>query len=238
MKSKIMIATPMYGAQCSSHYTFYNIELTKLAIAKGIGIQHQFIYTESLITRGRNSLVNSFINSDCTHLMFIDADIGFNPEDVFKLLDRNLDIVCGGYPCKAIDWNYVHKAAINGVPPEGLSSFASPYIYNKVENAEANDELLEVIEAGTGFMLIKRNVFEQLADKVNEYISNQFGYSVGVKIKEYFATSIEQGILLSEDYHFCRLFRKHGGKVYIDTSIVLQHIGAHVFQSSPKHFIR
>jgi hypothetical protein len=232
-----MIATPMYGGQCTAHFTYYNIELTKMAMQRGIEIQHQFLFTESLITRGRNSLANTFMSSDFTHMLFIDADIGFKPADVFKLMEHDLDLVCGGYPAKLIDWNLVHKAATNGVPPEGLSSFASPYIYNSLPGNDTN-VVKEVIEAGTGFMMIKRSVFDTLKDHVPEYTSNQFGSGVGTKIKEYFATSIQDGFLLSEDYHFCRLYRKHGGKVFLDTSISLQHIGTNVFQSSPNHTIR
>lgn len=234
----IMIATPMYGAQCTAHYCYYNIELTKLSIKKNIPIRHEFIYTESLITRGRNALATTFLNSDCTHLMFIDADIGFNPEDVFRLLNHDKDIVCGGYPVKIIDYESLYRATMQGCPVNQLSNYASPYVYNRVPNTKIENGLIEVIEAGTGFMMIKKKVFDFLSDKVKSYESNQFGAGVGRQIKEFYKTEIEDGILLSEDYYFCRLWRKHGGKVFIDTNIVLQHIGPHVFQSSPKHYIR
>ena len=235
---KIMIATPMYGGQCSAHYCFYNIELTKQSIKKNIPIRHEFIFTESLITRGRNSLANTFLNSDCSHLMFIDADIGFDPEDVFKLLDHNKDVVCGGYPVKLIDWESIRNAAMSGCPASNLKDFSSPYVYNRVPDTKKQNNLIEVIEAGTGFMMIKKKVFEKLSKIVPEYYSNQFGKSAGKKIKEFYSTSIEDNILLSEDYYFCRLWRKQGGKIFIDTSIKLQHIGNYVFDSSPKHNIR
>lgn len=233
---KLMVATPMYGGQCTAHYTYYNLQLVKLAQQVGLHVQHEFIYTESLITRGRNALVHSFMNSGCTHLLFIDADIGFDPQDVLKLIDNDLPIVCGGYPAKVIDWNAIYEAARNGVNPQDLPHYASPTISNKVDKAQQGP-LVEVLEAGTGFMMIKREVFEKLADKVPTYIANQFGPSAGTSIREYFATSIRNQFLLSEDYHFCRLWRDIGGMVFVDRSIRLNHIGTHVYLTSIHHSI-
>lgn len=233
---KLMIGTPMYGGQCSAHYTFSNLNLVRIAKDRGIELNYQFTTTESLITRGRNSIASTFINSDCSHLLFIDADIGFNPEDVFKLISHKMDIVCAGYPAKLIDWHSVYHAARHGVTPNMLHHYASPYIYNRNPTGDHYGNLVDVIEAGTGFMLINRTVFEIMSEHVNSYIANQFG-SDRVTIKEFFATSIEDGFLLSEDYHFCRKWRSLGGKVYVDKSISLQHIGSNVFESSLQHWI-
>lgn len=233
-----MIATPMFGGQCYAHYTYSTNRFTKLAADIGLEIQYQFLFTESLITRGRNSLASTFMNSDCTHLMFIDADIGFEGDDILKLLRHDKPLICGGYPIKLIDWDSISNASRTGVNPKQLHTFASPYVYNRVPTTKNVNGLIEVRESGTGFMLIKREVFELLSDKVPEYASNQFGENVGAKIKEYFATSIEDGLLLSEDYHFCRLYRRHGGTVYLDTTIKLQHVGTYVYESSKNHHIR
>ena len=231
-----MIGTPMYGGQCSAHYTFSNLNLTRVAKENNIHLNYQFLTTESLITRGRNSIVNTFMKSECSHLLFIDADIGFDPNDVLKIIGHNLDIVCAGYPAKFIDWESIHRAARMGVPPEGLQSFSSPYIYNRDEEGMHYGDLIDVKESGTGFMLIKRPVFEKMSSHVPSYISNQFN-GAGENIKEFFATSIQDNLLLSEDYHFCRLWRSLGGRVYVDKSINLQHVGSYVFQSSPNHWI-
>lgn len=233
---KIMIGTPMYGGQCSAHYTFSNLNLVRIAKDRGIEINYQFTTTESLITRGRNAIAKTFLESDCTYLLFIDADIGFNPEDVFRLISHKMDIVCGGYPAKLIDWNNVYQAARSGVTPNLLKNYASPYIYNRDPNGINYDNLIEVIETGTGFMLINKTVFEIMSNHVSSYTANQFGSECSV-IKEFFTTSIQDGFLLSEDYHFCRKWRSLGGKVYIDKSISLQHIGSSVFESSPQHWI-
>jgi hypothetical protein len=235
---KLMIATPMFGGQCYAHYTYATNRFTKLAADIGLDIQYQFLFTESLITRGRNSLASTFLNSECTHLMFIDADIGFEPDDILKLLSHNKPLICGGYPIKIIDWDSISDAIRSGINPRQLHTFASPYVYNRVPTTKNINGLIEVKESGTGFMLVKREVFELLSDKVPEYTSNQFGENVGAKIKEYFATSIEDGLLLSEDYHFCRLYRRYDGTVYLDTTIKLQHVGTYVYESSKNHHIR
>jgi hypothetical protein len=233
---KLMIGTPMYGGQCSAYYTFSNLNLTRIARDRGVEINYQFLTTESLITRGRNAIVSTFMQSDCSHLLFIDADIGFAPEDVFKLISHKMDVVCAGYPAKIIDWHSVYQAARSGVPPNMLRHHASPYIYNRDPNGTHYGNLIDVIEAGTGFMLIDRNVFDTMSNHVPSYTANQFGTD-GSTIKEFFATSIQDGFLLSEDYHFCRKWRSLGGKVYVDKSISLQHVGSNVFESSPQHWI-
>lgn len=233
---KLMIGTPMYGGQCSAHYTFSNLNLVRVAKENDVELNYQFTTTESLITRGRNAIANIFLQSDCSHLLFIDADIGFNPDDVFKLISHKMDLVCAGYPAKLIDWHSVYHAARSGVPPNLLCHYASPYIYNRDLNGTHHGDLIDVIEAGTGFMLISRSVFEIMSNHVASYTANQFGTD-GSTIKEFFTTSIEDGFLLSEDYHFCRKWRSLGGKVYVDKSIFLQHVGSNVFESSTHHWI-
>lgn len=232
----LMIGTPMYGGQCTAHYTFSNLNLARIAKDYEINLNYQFTISESLITRARNSIADTFIDSNCSHLLFIDADISFEPNDVIKLLNHNLDIVCGGYPAKLIDWNSVHNAAQSGVNPSDLFRHASPFIYNKINNEVQHGNLIEVKESGTGFMMIKKSVFEALSPYMNSYISNHFNSS-GKRIKEYFSTMIDDGMLMSEDYFFCRKWRDIGGKVFVDKSVNLSHIGSHVYQSSPNHWI-
>jgi hypothetical protein len=100
-------------------------------------------------------------------------------------------------------------------------------------------ELLEIENGGTGFMLIKREVFEALADKVPEYNNDMYMATDTERkpkvIKEYFATSIDEDSgnrLLSEDYHFCKLARKHGFKVHAAPWVQLSHTGTYVFSGA------
>jgi hypothetical protein len=234
--TNLMIGTPMYGGQCTAHYTFSNLNLARIAQNHGINLNYQFTTSESLITRARNNIADLFLNSNCSHLLFIDADISFDPMDVIKLLKHDMDIVCGGYPAKLFDWYSIHAAAQMNVGPADLPKYASPYIYNRLEDGEHRDNLIEVKESGTGFMMIKRSVFEKLIPHVNTYISNQFD-NAGKKNYEFFATMIDDGILISEDYFFCRKWRSIGGKVFVDKSVILCHVGSHVYQAATNHWI-
>ncbi len=234
--TKLMIGTPMYGGQCSAHYTLSNLNLARLADNYNIELNYQFITSESLITRARNDLSRTFLQSDCSHLLFVDADIGFDALDVIKLLEHNLDIVCGGYPAKMIDWVQIQQAATNGVSSHALNQYASPYIYNRVEMSPQIGNLIEVSESGTGFMMITRNVFEKLSTHLPAYTTNKFN-GRGEKTTEYFSTMIDQNALISEDYFFCRKWRGIGGRVFVDKTIKLTHVGSYEYKSSPNHWI-
>lgn len=233
-----MIGTPMYGTQCFAHYMFSMMNFTREATARGLELNFQFTTTESLVTRARTGIANTFLRSDCTHLMFVDADIGFEPNGIFRLLSHQLPLVCAGYPAKHIDWAHVADAAQRGVPPSQLKSYSSAMIYNRLPDQppDVPPGLIEVQNAGTGFMLIERTVFEQLSSRVPRYQNNQFDNS-GTWALEFFSTAIKNNILLSEDHYFCDLWRVHGGRIFVDPSIHLQHVGIHVYESSRNHWI-
>ena len=81
------------------------LQLTALAATKKVELQFGTIGNESLVTRARNTLVQLFMDDEqYTHLLFIDADLAFNPESVFRMLDLDEDVVTGVYPRKVIDW--------------------------------------------------------------------------------------------------------------------------------------
>tara|TARA_R100000329_G_scaffold142752_1_gene126365 strand:- start:243 stop:1070 length:828 start_codon:yes stop_codon:yes gene_type:complete len=237
-KQSILIATPMYGGMCTGHYTIATINTINNLRERKVEAFLANLMNESLITRARNELVRMFLkNTDCTHLMFIDADMYFEADAVGRLLDADRDIVCALYPKKEISWDRVRQAV--EMNRKDLSYYASEFVLNlphgktKVELDKSG--LLEVRHAGTGFMLIKREVFEKLEQHVPEYRSSTLQDPTGKYIKpiarQYFDTSIDgTGALLSEDYHFCELWREHGGKVFVDLNIHLKHIGTHSFE--------
>ena len=96
--SKIFIATPMYGGMCTGSYTQGVLNLGNILRGQGIESMMSFMFNESLITRARNALTQAFLKTDCTHLMFIDADINFNPNDVVTMLQAEKDVIGGIYP--------------------------------------------------------------------------------------------------------------------------------------------
>lgn len=229
----------MYGGQCTGFYAQSLIQLNNLIKNSGNDCIMSFMFNESLITRARNALAHNFLKTDCTHLMFIDADIRFNPADIPPMIEADKDIICGVYPKKEINWQSVKDAIDRGVPVDQLKNHTGSFVVNLVEYSGSVtvpiNQPVEIWNGGTGFMLIKRQVFEQLADKVPSYINDVTDLSGSIKadeIKEYFATSIEDGTrrLLSEDYHFCNVWRQNGGKVWAAPWAQLSHIGTYCFE--------
>jgi hypothetical protein len=234
-KPTLMIATPMYGGMCTGHYVSGLLGTINKMKSVGVPVYWAQIMNESLITRARNELARLFLEKGFDYLMFIDADISFDGHAVAQLMAADRDIVCGMYPKKEIDWAKVDQAAKAG--KKDLAEYGGAFVFNMVgEKQETDDEgCIEVRHSGTGFMLIKRRVFEILKDHVPTYRTSSFkdpetGEYAKPLTHEYFATSIDAtGALLSEDYHFCDLWRKHGGKVYANPFIKLEHVGTYVF---------
>ena len=237
--AKLFVATPMYGGMCIGNYAAALMQLPMVLSAAGIKMYYTYMMNESLITRARNRCAHEFLNiPEASHLLFIDSDIGFDPTIIPSMLNKDVDILCGLYPKKEINWPRVTSAVQRGVQPNELAKYSGAVVVNliKQETTYVNDgDLLEINNGGTGFMLIKREVFETLRDKVPAYLNDMYHATVENPepqyIKEYFATSIdeESGRLLSEDYHFCVLARKHGFKIYADPAIELSHTGTYTF---------
>jgi len=237
--AKLFVATPMYGGMCTGMYASAIMQLVGICNQSGMMMYYSFMMNESLITRARNSMAYDFLESDATHLMFIDADISFNPQDIPQMVKADVDIICGLYPKKEINWVEVDKAVKAGVPPQELSKHTGAFVVNLPHGTEttsgAINKPLEIANGGTGFMLIKRKVFETLADKVPSYTNDMYHAVDTVRkvkiIKEYFATSIdeESNRLLSEDYHFCKIAREAGFKVYAAPWASFGHTGTYTF---------
>ena len=234
-RPSIMIATPMYGGMCTGHYVQGLLMTMNRMRELGIDVAWCQITNESLITRARNELARVFLKSNHDYLMFIDADIGFDGNAIAHLLAVDDDIVCGIYPKKEVNWSSVKRAALAG--KEDLEDHAGAFVFNMVGAAHVETDergTIEVRHGGTGFMLIKRGVFDHLTPHVPTYRTSSFIKPDGEYDKplthEFFATSIDEtGALLSEDYHFCELFRKHGGKIYAHPFVKLDHVGTYVY---------
>jgi hypothetical protein len=239
-KTNVFVATPMYGGLCNGSYTVGLLSAVGVFSRYGIGMQYAHMMNESLITRARNTLAKDFLASECTHLMFIDADIGFNPADIPPMVHADKDIICGIYPKKEINWNDVSKAVESGVPPTELHKHTGAFVVNLVGDATSAEgnmyAPMEIANGGTGFMLIKREVFEVLIGRVPTYTNDMFT-AVDTErktedIHEFFATSIDRDSgnrLLSEDYHFCKIAREAGFKVWAAPWAQLSHTGTYIF---------
>lgn len=238
-KAKIFVATPMYGGLCTGGYALGLLNMASICSKNGIALYYAHMQNESLITRARNSLSYDFLQSEATHLMFIDADISFDSHDIVSMVDADKDIICGIYPKKEINWVSVAKAVTEDVAPKDLANYTGSFVVNLVGGATKQEgkvnEPMQIENGGTGFMLIKREVFEALKDKVPTYTNDMFFATETNPAKkvvhEFFDTSIDEETnrLLSEDYHFCKLARKHGFKVYAAPWVSLVHSGTYNF---------
>ena len=234
--NKLFIATPMYGGMCTGYYAQALINLAREIKCE---IIYSFMFNESLIPRARNALAHGFLKTDATHMMFIDADINFRPADIALMIEADKEIICGIYPKKEINWNSIKNAFDNKVPLDQMKLHTGSFVVNlvdyKPEVTVPIHQPVEIWAGGTGFMPIKREVYEKLADKVPAYTNDVHDLGGTLKIeeiKEFFATSIEDGTnrLLSEDYHFCNIWRKAGGTVWAAPWAKLAHIGTYAFE--------
>jgi len=246
-KNKLFIATPMYGGMAHGLYIKSCLDLQTTMAKYGIEIKFSFLFNESLITRARNYLVDEFLRTDYTHMMFIDSDIHFSPQDIIALLALDKDVIGGPYPKKSINWNNVAAAARAhpNLEPKELENLVGEYVFNVVKGTASFQvsEPLEVLEIGTGHMMIKRHVFEKMREAYPNihYKPDHVGQANfdGTRyIHAYFDTVIDykdsitgggSDRYLSEDYMFCQMWRKIGGQIYLCPWMRTQHIGTYAF---------
>lgn len=249
-KYSIFIGVPMFGGQCSGLFAKSTTDLATMCARYGIEIKFYYLFNESLVQRARNYVVDEFLRSECTHLMFIDSDIGFNAKDILSLLaiqvsdHDSYDIVTGPYPKKTIAWEKVKTAVEKGAAADNpfvLNHYAGDYAFNPVQNMKSFklNEPVEVAEAGTGFMLIPRKTFEEYESKYPQYKykpdhARTENFDGTRDIMAYFDCAIDPDSrrYLSEDYFFCHNARKIGLKVWMCPWIELAHVGCYTFKGS------
>jgi hypothetical protein len=232
-KPKLFIATPMFGGMCHGEYAMSLLDLMISCYANGISSKVDTLYNESLVTRGRNKLVHQFLKSEGTHLLFIDADIKFRTEDVFLMLQKDVDVIGGVYPKKKIDWANVSEAVNQGAEIEDLPYYSSPLNFNLSENTPRETKITDAIEVqdvATGMMLIKREVFEKLKPVVESYKFYWNESHAGETCYAFFDTAIMGEEYLSEDWYFCRKWKSVGGKIHAAPWCELTHYGTHAFK--------
>lgn len=236
-----LVATPCYGGSLFYTYVVSLIRLIGAAQSAGMPVEFHFRAGDSLVTRARNDCVAQFLAEPAyTHLFWIDGDIGFSPEAAFRLLLSGHDVAAGVYPLKRIEWPTA------GVPGGTTrKSFEERYARYPVNGGETKgpeihfaidpDGFMKVSDAPTGFMVIKRSVFDLLIEKYPDYkyVPDWPEGSVpsgGVHYR-FFDTMIdpETRRLLSEDYAFCRLLQNLGQDIYVDANSNLTHMGQHMY---------
>jgi hypothetical protein len=232
---KLYIATPMYGGMAKNQYTISLQNLIFKLNQAGHTISTTTVSNESLITRARNTLAHKFMKTDFDAMLFIDADHGWDPDGVIKMIECGKDLIGAIYPMKGINWENVRLAALTS--KANLEEYSGFFAVNVEEGTNINtvkeDEPLPVKAVGTGMMFIARRVFEKLAPYCNKYINNNVGDTgviMGEEVVEYFTTFIDENkILLSEDYAFCRMWRDRGETAWAAPWVKISHAGDYNF---------
>ena len=211
--TRVHICMPCYGGMLTESTFMSYIKWANTCRQLGIDWTMETMTNESLISRARNTLVAKFLNNpDSTHLMFVDADSGWEPWHLLVLLNRQVDVIGGLYPMKSLPIKWV----VNGF--EGAE--------------EGVDGLQEVSKTGTGFMLVKRDVFEKLnAHPAVKPFNNDIGLpkELDQHLRTYYDTAVRENRYYSEDWTFCENWRDIGGKVWVDKRVLLRHTGTYVF---------
>jgi len=204
----ILIGTPAYGGMVHIDYLNSIIDMTRLGLPTTV----MSLGNESLITRGRNTIISYFYHmKDFTHLFFLDADIKIGGEDVVRLMKHEKDVIGAKVPLKGFD--------TKGNPQ-----------YNIYGYHNRPGELVEVERLGNAVMILSRKAVEALVEGVDTYTrAPMFGFSGETKMFDVFKCGVENGEYLSEDYWVCKRLMEKGFKIYVDLAITTGHAGTHRF---------
>ena len=243
----IFFATPCYGGVVTDQYFLSMFKLSQVLMQYGIKFRITTLRNESLVTRARNILTAMFLeDKSSTHLMFIDADIEFEPDSIIRMLAMDKDVIAGAYPKKTINWDQVRRAAEQG--KTDLAEYGADYAINlKVQpgtnKVRTSMGAVEVLDASTGFFIVKREAIEQMVEAHPE-LHYKNDSSIDSKFNPYcyalWDTMIdpEDRRYLSEDYTFCRRHQKLGGEIWVDPNTKLNHVGSFTFNGNLNNMIK
>lgn len=246
---KLFFATPMYGGQCAGLFAKSAADLSALCTKYNIHLQMYFLFNESLVTRARNYCCDEFMRSECTHMMFVDSDIGFNPQDVLALLalsddNSQYDVIGGPYPKKCISWEKIKHAVDKGVADQNanvLEKFVGDYVFNPKggQATIALNQPVEVLEIGTGFMMLRKNTLRKMAEAFPQYMYKPDhvrteAFDGSREIMQYFQAEIDPKSkrYLSEDYWFCQKIQEIGMRTWFCPWMQMSHVGTYIFGGS------
>ena len=232
-----MVATPCYAGQVTTAYANSLLKLQTACRSRGIDLEWLMLNGDALITRGRADLVAHFLDrSDPTHLLFVDADIGFEPDQVFRLIDFGADVSAGAYPAKRIDWDRVREVMTAGLADPQSSSLEYVFEVDDPARIISRDGFAKVRYAGTGFLMIHRSVLTALCAAHPELRYRRTSSTTDPLANSpnrfaLFDCMIDQasGVYLSEDYAFCRRWTDRGGEIWVDVASKLTHVGPITF---------
>jgi hypothetical protein len=232
----LVVATPCFGGQISVLYAASVFKLLKLARTyEGFNLKVMFRDSDALITRARASLVAQFLEDEtATHLLFLDADIGFEPEQVMRLVECGAEMCAAVYPIKRIDWDKV-RSSIENARPNPAASLSYVFEVDDPGAVIEQSGFVKVRYAGTGFLMIRRAALEKMCA---HYPQLQFkrDHSVDAarpsdkRFALFESVIAEDGTYLSEDFAFCKRWTDIGGEIWADLDSKLAHVGPMTFR--------
>lgn len=246
-RMNIFFATPCYGGLVTDQYFLSMFRLSQVLMQYGIKFRITTLRNESLIPRARNILTAMFLDDEAsTHLMFIDADIEFDPDSIIRMLAMDKDVIAGAYPKKTINWNMVKSAAMRG--EENLATFGADYAINlKVEpgtnRVRSHMGAVEVLDASTGFFLVKKEVVQKMTAAYPD-LHYKNDSSIDPRFNPYCYALWDTMIdprdrrYLSEDYTFCRRWQDMGGEIWVDPNTKLSHVGSYTFEGNLNNLLK
>jgi hypothetical protein len=235
----LVVATPCFGGQVSSIYASSLFALQRAVHSmSNVQLKVHLRDGDALITRARANLVTLFLDDPtATHLLFIDADIGFTPDQVFRLIESGADVVAGCYPIKRVNWDKAKRAMAAGRTDLAASSLDYVLEIDNPDEVKVVNGFTRVRYAGTGFLMIRRQVFEKMCAHP-EYAPLQFlrehsrdALAGSPNRFALFECMIDPatGTYLSEDFAFCKRWTDIGGEIWADLDSRLDHVGPSVF---------
>lgn len=241
----VYLATPCYGGLVNLQFMQSVLALQTACRERGVGLTVDLMGGDALITRARSRLAARFLaHPQATHILFCDADIGFAPENLFRLLAADKPLIGGVYPLKFIDWEKARAAAKADAPdlPAAALGYVIRFIPTPDSSVEIEGGMAKVAYVGTGFLLVARAAMQQLVEAHPE-LTAKMGDMVDGRAEQavmVFETMIEPetGQYLSEDYAFCRRWRDLGGEIWADTEAPLTHVGAAAYSGSLMQALR
>ena len=238
-KPFLYLAVPCYGGNLNLFFVKSMLALQQACREKGIGLHIDLMGGDALITRARSRLAAQFLaHPEATHILFIDADIGFLPANVFRLLEAPKQVIAAVCPLKSIDWEKARLAAKADVADLQAASigYVVRFLPTADKSVNVQNGFAQVAYGGTGFLLIERDAMQRICDAHPELRARMgdMGDTLAREAVMVFDTMVEPetGQYLSEDYAFCRRWRDLGGEIWADVSARLIHVGHAAYTGS------
>ena len=228
---RIFVATPVHS-EVSIHYFKASLEFQKECFVRKIPVMFQ-VMKSSLVTQGRQLCVSGFMESECTHLLFIDSDISYNFKMIERMLNYNKEICLVPYPIKGQDTEKVRNRILAGSKFDPLL-LGNQYTMSVEDprNVKMDNGFIEVVRGPAGCMLIKREVIEKLIKEYPDYTIKQHTLIDGKLVERehmynFFDTYWDpnEKTYTGEDFYFCKLAKHAGIKMYALVDEYISHYG-------------